>query len=160
MADEVKVLKAFYHFWLMQMYGPIPIIDKNISVGAETEATYIKRESIDSVVNYLTSLLDEVIDNENLPGVINYIYTEQGRITMPVAMALKAKILVYAASPMFNGNTDFSELVDSDGNNLVNQNYDPNKWVLAKEALFSAIENAELNDTNFIILISKFQYGG
>ena len=34
------------------MYGPIPIIDKNISVGAETEATYIKRESIDSVVNY------------------------------------------------------------------------------------------------------------
>ena len=36
--DEVKVL-AFYHFWLMQMYGPIPIIDKNISVGAETEAT-------------------------------------------------------------------------------------------------------------------------
>ena len=57
----------------MQMYGPIPIIDKNISVGAETEATYIKRESIDSVVNYLTTLLDEVIDNENLPGVINYI---------------------------------------------------------------------------------------
>ena len=48
--DEVKVLKAFYHFWLMQMYGPIPIVDENISVGAETEATYIKRESIDSVV--------------------------------------------------------------------------------------------------------------
>ena len=143
--DEVKVLKAFYHFWLMQMYGPIPIVDENISVGAETEATYIKRESIDSVVNYLTNLLDEVIDNENLPGVINYIYTEQGRVTMPVAMALKAKILVYAASPMFNGNTDFSELVDSDGNYLVNQNYDPNKWVLAKDALFSAIENAEIN---------------
>ena len=106
----------------------------------------------------MTSLLDEVIDNENLPGVINYIYTEQGRITMPVAMALKAKILVYAASPMFNGNTDFSELVDSDGNNLVNQNYDPNKWVLAKEALFSAIENASSMATNFIILINKSQY--
>ena len=58
---------------------------------------HCKRESIDSVVNYLTSLLDEVIENENLPGVINYIYTEQGRITMPVAMAL-SKILVYAAS--------------------------------------------------------------
>ena len=36
-------------------------------------------------------------------------------------------------------------LVDSDGNYLVNQNYDPNKWVLAKDALFSAIENAEIN---------------
>ena len=28
--DEVKVLKAFYHFWLMQMYGPIPIVRTNI----------------------------------------------------------------------------------------------------------------------------------
>ena len=32
--DEVKVLKAFYHFWLMQMYGPIPIIKTNVpSIG-------------------------------------------------------------------------------------------------------------------------------
>ena len=97
----------------------------------------------------MTSLLDEVTENENLPGVINYIYTEQGRITMPVAMALKAKILVYAASPMFNGNTDFSELVDSDGNNLFNQNYDPNKWVLAKEALFQLLKMQSSMDTNF-----------
>ena len=143
--DEVKVLKAFYHFWLMQMYGPIPIIDQNIPVGASPEETNVKRESIDDVVNYLVQILNEVIDAENLPGLINYIYTDMGRITMPIAKALKAKILVLAASPIFNGNTDLSELTDNLGNKLVNQVYDPQKWVYARDALFEAIESAHLN---------------
>jgi hypothetical protein len=143
--DEVKVLKAFYHFWLMQMYGPIPIVENNISVGASAEETNVFRDPVDDVVNYLVQLLDEVIEGENLPGVINYIYTEQGRVTMPVAKALKAKILVLNASPIFNGNEDFNSLVDSQGNSLVNQTYDPQKWVLAKDALYDAIESAESN---------------
>ena len=143
--DEVKVLKAFYHFWLMQMYGPIPIIDQNIPVGASPEETNVKRESIDDVVNYLVQILNEVIDAENLPGLINYIYTDMGRITMPIAKALKAKILVLAASPIFNGNTDLSELTDNLGNKLVSQVNDPQKWVYARDALFEAIESAHLN---------------
>ena len=143
--DEVKVLKVFYHFWLMQMYGPIPIIDQNIPVGASPEETNVKRESIDDVVSYLVQILNEVIDAENLPGLINYIYTDMGRITMPIAKALKAKILVLAASPIFNGNTDLSELTDNLGNKLVSQVYDPQKWVYARDALFEAIESAHLN---------------
>jgi hypothetical protein len=143
--DEVKVLKAFYHFWLLQMYGPIPIVENNISVGASADETNVFRDPVDDVVNYLVQLLDEVIEGENLPGVINFIYTEQGRVTMPVAKALKAKILVLNASPIFNGNTDFNSLVDSQGNSLVNQTYDPQKWVLAKDALYDAIESAESN---------------
>jgi hypothetical protein len=143
--DEVKVLKAFYHFWLMQMYGPIPLIKTNVPVSAPSSETNLYRASIDEIVNYLTDLLDEVIESNNLPGLINYVYTEQGRITMPIAKALKAKILMLSASPIFNGNSDFSSLVDNQGNSLVNQSYDPQKWVLAKEALFQAIESAETN---------------
>jgi starch-binding outer membrane protein, SusD/RagB family len=143
--DEVKVLKAFYHFWLMQMYGPIPLIKTNVPVSALSSETNLYRASIDEIVNYLTDLLDEVIESNNLPGLINYVYTEQGRITMPIAKALKAKILMLSASPIFNGNSDFSSLVDNQGNSLVNQSYDPQKWVLAKEALFQAIESAETN---------------
>ena len=113
--DEVKVLKAFYHLWLLQMYGPIPIVDKNIKVGSNSEETYVTRKSIDEIVTYLTSLLDEVIESNNLPGLINYVYTESGRITMPAAKAIKAKILVLAASPIFNGNKDLGQLFDKDG---------------------------------------------
>ena len=89
---EAMVLKAYYHFLLLNYYGPIPIVENNISVGASAEETNVFRDSVDDVVNYLVQLLDEVIEGENLPGVINYIYTEQGRVTMPVAKALKAKI--------------------------------------------------------------------
>ena len=143
--DEVKVLKVFYHLWLLQMYGPIPIIDENLPVGANPEETNVERESIDDIVSYLVQILNEVIESENLPGLINYIYTDMGRITMPIAKALKAKILMLAASPIFNGNTDFSDLTDNLGNKLVNQVYDPQKWVYARDALFEAIESAHLN---------------
>ena len=143
--DEVKVLKAFYHFWLMQMYGPIPIVESNISVSASAEETNVYRASIDEIVTYLTELIDEVIEADNLPGLINYVYTEQGRITMPIAKALKAKILMLSASPIFNGNKDFSSLIDNQRNSLVNQSYDPQKWVLAKDALLEAIKSAEAN---------------
>ena len=64
---------------------------------------------------------------------------------MPIAKALKAKILMLSASPIFNGNSDFSSLIDNQGNSLVNQSYDPQKWVLAKDALLDAIESAEAN---------------
>ena len=142
---EVKVLKAFYHFWLLRMYGPIPIIRDNLYVGASLEESQVPRNSVDDVVDYIVELIDEVIASEALPGIINYIYTEQGRITLPAAKAIKAKALVLAASPLFNGNTDMSELVDAEGNSLVNQIYDENKWVLAKDALFDAINEAHNN---------------
>ena len=143
--DEVKILKAFYHFWLMQMYGPIPIVDTNIPVSAPSSETNVRRASIDEVVSYLTELINQVIEADNLPGLINYVYTEQGRITMPIAKALKAKILMLSASPIYNGNTDFSSLIDNQGNSLVSQSYDPQKWILAKDAILDAIESAEAN---------------
>jgi hypothetical protein len=64
---------------------------------------------------------------------------------MPIAKALKAKILMLSASPIYNGNTDFSSLIDNQGNSLVSQSYDPQKWILAKDAILDAIESAEAN---------------
>ena len=55
---EVKVLKAFYHFWLLRMYGPIPTIKTNIYVGATAEEAQVPRESVDDVVEYIVQLLD------------------------------------------------------------------------------------------------------
>ena len=60
---EVKVLKAFYHFWLLRMYGPIPTIKTNIYVGATAEEAQVPRESVDDVVEYIVQLLDEVIES-------------------------------------------------------------------------------------------------
>ncbi len=51
--------------------------------------------------------------------------TEYGRITRPIAAALKAKILVHMASPFFNGNNNnYAEFKDKDGKALWPTTYD------------------------------------
>ncbi|WP_186756503.1 RagB/SusD family nutrient uptake outer membrane protein [Echinicola salinicaeni] len=136
---EVEFLKAFYHFYLFRMYGPIPIMDKNAEIGIAEE----KRMPVDSVTNYIVKLLDSSIPN--LPATITDENTELGRTTQSIASAIKAKTLIYAASPLFNGNSDFANFEDKEGTKLFPQNYDPNKWIKARDALKEAIEIAEAN---------------
>ena len=140
---EVKTLKAFYHFWLLRLYGPIPVIDKNIAVDASAEEIYVERQPVDDVVAYIVELLDEVIESGDLPESIKFIYTEYGRLTLSAAKAIKAKVLMLGASPLFNGNEEYSNFVNGDGENLVNPVFDPEKWVAAKDACMDAILTAE-----------------
>lgn len=140
---EVKFLKAYYHFWLMRMYGPIPIVRENLPISADVEEVKVKREPIDDVVAYIVELLDEA--TETLPATITEELTEMGRITKPIALSTKALVLVTAASPLFNGNTEYSALKGPDGNLLFNQQEMPEKWVAAAEACRVAIESCEDN---------------
>jgi hypothetical protein len=58
-------------------------------------------------------------------------------------LGIKAKVLLMAASPLFNGNQDYANLVDKDGRHLFNSNYDPDKWQRAADAALAAIKAAE-----------------
>jgi len=139
---EVKVLKAYYHFLLLRMYGPIPIIDKNLHVDTPPEEARVRRLPVDQVVEYIVSLLDDAIDSDALPQNIQYAQSDYGRITLPVAKAIKAQILLLAASDLFNGNTEMDGFKDN-GIPLINTQYDPQKWIAASEACKDAIETAE-----------------
>lgn len=137
---EVKFLKAFYHFFLLKLYGPIAIVDENLPISATPEETQIYREPIDDCVNYIVSLLDEAI--VDLPPVLTDPDLELGRITQTIALAVKAKVLVWAASPLFNGNPDYAGWVDNRGLQLIPSEYDPAKWTRAAEAIKEAIDVA------------------
>lgn len=142
MKSEVKFLKAYYHFYLLRMYGPIPIMHKNYAVSSEiNEIKGITRDPIDKVFQYIVEQLDEAIID--LPETVLFETTELGRITRPIAMALKAKVLLTAASPLFNGNTDYSSYKNRHGEVLFNQVYDQNKWNLAAIAAKEAIDYCE-----------------
>src|SRR5690554_2449937 len=86
---EVKFFKAFYHFYLLRMYGPIPLIKENLPISAETDEVKVYREPFDDCVNYIVGLLDESI--EVLPLNIVNIATDMGRINKPIAATLKAE---------------------------------------------------------------------
>lgn len=140
---EVQFLKAYYHFWLLQMYGPIPIIDKNLPVSSTPDEVKIYREPVDQVVNYIVQLLDEAA--ANLPESISDPLNEMGRITQPIALAVKARVLALAASPLFNGNSDYAGFKDKRGIELFPA-YDKERWKLAADAALAAIQSAEKNE--------------
>src|SRR5690606_5688801 len=140
---EVEFLKAYYHFYMLRMYGPIPIVDVNASESSEPEDLYYKRMPVDDVVNFISNLLDQAI--EKLPERITDENTELGRITKPIALAIKSRVWQLAASPLFNGNTDYIDLVDKDGISLVSTTYDATKWEKARDAAKAAIDIAEAN---------------
>lgn len=137
---EAKFLKAFYHFWLLRHYGAIPLIKENLPISATPSETHIYREPFDECVQYISDLLDEAAPG--LPLAIQKEATELGRITRPIALGIKAKLWVTAASPLFNGNPDLANVVDNRGIKLFNTTYDQGKWVKAAEACKEAIEVA------------------
>lgn len=138
---EVKFLKAYYHYFLLRLYGPIPIIRENLPVSSSPEDVRIYREPVDDVVNYIVDLLDEAIDD--LPDNIQIEIEEMGRVTKSMALALKAKALILAASPLFNGNPYYVNMKDNKGRNLFSTEYDAGKWETAAKALKEAIDFAE-----------------
>ncbi|WNH10616.1 RagB/SusD family nutrient uptake outer membrane protein [Thalassobellus suaedae] len=60
-------------------------------------------------------------------------------------MGIKGELLLMAASPLFNGNSDMAGFTNNDGTVLFNTTYDESKWQRAADALKTAIDVAEAN---------------
>lgn len=135
---EVKFVKAYLYFWLFRMYGPLPIMEMNLPISASPDEVQAYREPVDKVVDFIVGLLDEA--EKDLPMQIMDMTIDMGRPTKPAALALKAQLLTYAASPLFNGNTDFLDMTDNRGTQLFPQEYKSEKWQKASEALKAAID--------------------
>lgn len=139
---EAKFLKAYYHFFLLQLYGPIPLIKENLSLGSSPEQIRVYREPVDECVDYIVKLIDEAIPG--LPLTPMNAMDENGRITQPIALAVKAKALAWAASPLFNGNQDYADWKDKRGKQLISPTYSKAKWERAAVAIKNAIDTCHL----------------
>lgn len=137
---EAKVIKAYCHFFLMRMYGPIPLMKENLPVDTESETMRVKRNTWDECVDYVVQLLDEAAPD--LPVIINNRVEDLGRFTRPIALALKAKVLVTSASPQFNGNSYYTDFRNKDGQALFGEE-DSEKWKRAAIACKEAIDLCE-----------------
>ncbi len=138
---ELNFLKAYYHFFLLRMYGPIPIMDNSDDISESVDVFRKKRVPTDSVFNYITGLLDKSITG--LPVQITNISEELGRITKGIALGVKAEVLTLQASPLFNGNPDYATYKNKDGQLLFPTTFDNSKWQRAATANKAAIDFAE-----------------
>jgi len=140
---EIKFLKAYYHYYLFKAYGPIPIIDVNMPISAGVEEVQVYREPVDKVVSYIADLMKEAAkDLPNADEVVEGI--EAGRVDKLAALTMRAEVLLFAASPLFNGNTDYASLIDKNGVALFPQTYDANKWKRAADACKEAIDTCHI----------------
>ena len=93
---EARFLKAYFYFELVKRYGGVPIITKIYSVNDDFQS--VKRNTLAECVQYITAECDSAA--KNLP--VTYSATELGRATRGAALALKSRVLLYAASDLFN----------------------------------------------------------
>ena len=99
---EARFLRAYFYFELMRRYKNVPIIT---DVLTEEEVNKLVPNSVDEVVDFISEECD--ILAANLPENYNKVpNNEIGRATRGAAMALKARTLLYAASPLFNDDDD------------------------------------------------------
>lgn len=137
---NVLFMRAYYHYLLFEQYGPIPIVKRSYSL---TEDIDLPRNTVDEVVTFISKELDDVMPL--LPQ--SPITDEQLRAnpTKGVALAVKAKLWMYAASPLYNGGyTEALGLKDSTGKALFPA-ADPAKWNKALAATKAVIDYAQLN---------------
>ena len=143
---EVNFLKAYYHFLLVSNYGPIPIVDVNLSIDASDEQVRVERKTVDECFSYIVDIINESITNLPEKVVGN---NDLGRIDKVIAKSIKARVLLYSASPLFNGNSHlYSDFVNKEGVHFFNQTFDENKWSLAAEASKEAIDAALAQGSN------------
>lgn len=149
---EANFLIAYYHFLLIEYYGPIPITDTYIDMDTPPNE-YNGRSHFDYVVNWICMKLDKAA--EDLPA--SRTGDEWGRATSTIAKAIKARLLLYAASPLWNGRFPYPDWKNKNfttpgyGDELVSHTYDPDKWERALTACRDALEWAENNGGNSLM---------
>ncbi len=143
---ESRFLRAYYHYILLRTYGPIPLTTERIPMNSP-DSDFPGRSHFDYCVRYLANEFDAAA--EDLPMTresINF-----GRATKPIAKAMKARLLLLAASDLFNGSFPYPEWKNTKfetpgyGKELISKTYDRQKWVDAYNALEDAINMAEEN---------------
>ncbi|WP_312697764.1 RagB/SusD family nutrient uptake outer membrane protein, partial [Sphingobacterium mizutaii] len=145
---EAKFLRAFYYWSVMKMHGPAVILPL-VSDDAAGENYQIPRSSWDESVAFVIAQIDEAI--KDLPvehfqmGTTTVDGTQLGRINRMVAEAVKSEILLFHASPLYNGNTAMSNWRNLDGKQLINPTYDASRWQKAATQAKAAIDLAERN---------------
>ena len=117
---ELRFLRAYFYFELFRAYGDVPLVTTTLT---NAQANNMERTPAEQIVKFIVDEIDEVAPH--LPvSYATEVEAEIGRATRVAAYALKARTLLYAASPLFNPSGDTG------------------KWARAAEACQFVIENA------------------
>ncbi len=131
MKGQMRFIRAYAYWSLIRHFGPVPLIPEHgLDVSLSYEELSLPRASLDEIVAFIDQ--DLVVAARSLPMVRTV--NNMGRPTRGAALALRARILLWVASPLMNGNRDLFNVKDNHGRQLVPQEYDESKWAKAAAA--------------------------
>jgi len=147
MRANTLFIRAYYYYLLFEQYGPVPIVTRSFDPKEDLD---MPRQSVDEVVSFIDKELTNVLPLLPQAAITDELYNANP--TKGVALAVKAKLWMYAASPLFNGGYSAAlNLTDNDGKHLFAA-ADRTKWnkaVAATKELIACAEqgNYELHRT-------------
>lgn len=142
MKAEARFLRAYFYFCLFRQYGPVYIWGDQMP-DETVLASSIDRHTVEENIDFIVSELDRAAND--LPLKVSQVGESEarwtGRITKGAALALKSRVLLYAASPLYNGcDLYMGKMQNMYGNYLFPQTKDDNKWELAAKAAKEVID--------------------
>lgn len=124
---EALFIRAIHHWFLFQKWGGIPVVDKSFEA---SDDVLLPRNSVKTVVDFIVNSCDSAISF--LPVDPYTAPSEVGRADIGSSMALKSRILLYAASPLYN---------QAGGDSLISYgNYDIDRWKYAAKAAQDVVD--------------------
>lgn len=132
---EARFMRAFYHYWLVRLYGPVPIVERS-RTGAEL-ATPQARNTFKECIEWIDSEINWACAN-GLPEARTA--TDLGLPDVGAARAIQSRMHLMAASPLYNGNTVYANWKNNDGTVLMPQTYDKELWKKAADAAYEVIK--------------------
>lgn len=142
---EARFLRAYYYWQLIRLHGPVVLVGDKIA-GVDDDFQ-LPRNTWSECIQYILSEMDAakalVPEKHLVPSSGADDLSQTGRITKLIIDAVKSQVLLFDASPLFNGNVNFAEFKNKDGKQLMNMTAAPEKWAIAAEAAKAAIDHAE-----------------
>lgn len=137
MKGQMRFIRAYAYWALLRHFGPVPLLPEHgLDVNLSYERLSLPRAPFDEIIDFIDN--DLVIAARTLP--LTRTVNNMGHPTRGAALALRARIMLWAASPLMNGNRDLFNVKDNKGNQLVPQEYDETKWARAAAAAKEVID--------------------
>lgn len=141
---EARFLRAYFYWTLMKLYGPVVLVGDKIG---EVDDNYQQpRNTWTECINYVLSEMDaakEMVPERHVVAATGADdLSQMGRITKLIIEAVKSQVMLYDASPLFNGNAGMANFKNKDGQALMNTSYDAARWAKAATASKEAIDHA------------------
>ena len=139
---QARFARAYLYWLLLRKYGPIPLLpDEGLDYSDSYDDLAVPRSTYEECAEFISNEMLLAAQEMEVLGMSRG-QDASARPTVGAALATRAKALIYAASPLANGNKSSyaSLLVDDEGRQLLSSDYQEEKWAKAAAAARDVIE--------------------